>query len=255
MTGSQVAGPNVFVDCYSTDTYSDIGPHHRYATGLLFDNVYGGQIQVQNRKDMGTGHGWAGAQTLFWNCTTYKNNIRVESPIGAMNWGIGCVAPVLDGNGTGYWESRGTRVVPRSLYYKQLEDRVGSEAANKAMIPEQRAGSIWSLLAAWRGIGNLSSLTDVEKGETTPRTFSLSQNYPNPFNPATTIEFSLSRNEHAILRVFNLLGQKIATLIDDLKPAGVHTITWDASHLPSGIYVYRLQAASFADAKKMVRVN
>ena len=152
VTGSQVAGPNVFVDCYSTDTYSDIGPHHRYATGLLFDNVYGGQIQVQNREDMGTGHGWAGAQTLFWNCTTYKNNIRVESPIGAMNWGIGCVAPVLDGNGTGYWESRGTRVVPRSLYYKQLEDRVGSEAANKAMIPEQRAGSIWSLLAAWRGI-------------------------------------------------------------------------------------------------------
>jgi hypothetical protein len=150
-TGSRVAGPNVFVDCFSEQTNADIGPHHRYATGILFDNIKGGQTRVQNRKDMGSGHGWAGAQTMFWNIEAVNNDIKVESPFGAMNWGIGCIAPVK--SGSGYWDNWGKHVVPRSLYLKQLEDRLGVEAVENITTCQQRESNIWDYLEQWKGIG------------------------------------------------------------------------------------------------------
>lgn len=150
-TGSRVAGPNVFLDCFSEQTNADIGPHHRYATGILFDNIKGGQTRVQNRKDMGTGHGWAGAQTMFWNIEAVGSDIKVESPFGAMNWGIGCIAPIK--NGTGYWDNWGKHVVPRSLYLKQLEDRLGIEAVENITTSQQRESNIWNYLEQWKGIG------------------------------------------------------------------------------------------------------
>lgn len=144
VTGARVPGPNVFLDCLAENTFADVGPHHRWTTGVLFDNIYGGEIRVQNRKAMGSGHGWAGAQTLFWNCYSSIKEIKVESPPGAMNWGIGCMG--LKQNGDGYWESWGNHVSPRSLYLKQLEERLGSRAVNNVTTSEQRSGPIWNLL-------------------------------------------------------------------------------------------------------------
>lgn len=154
VTGSVVPGPNVFLDCYSTDTYADIGPHHRWATGLLFDNVYGGQIRVQNRGAMGTGHGWSGAQVMFWNNYSYKSDFKVNSAPGSKNWAIGCSGQKQDGP-TGYWESWGTYVSPRSLYLQQLKDRLGDKAVKNTIIKAQESGNIWELLAAWKGEGKL----------------------------------------------------------------------------------------------------
>jgi hypothetical protein len=128
VSGARVTGPNVFLDCVAENTFDDIGPHHRYSTGLLFDNIYGGRIRVQNRGASGTGHGWAGAQTLFWNCRSVKSDFEVESPPTARNWGIGCIGLVQVN--TGYWESWGTNVLPRSLYLQQLEERMGTQAVN-----------------------------------------------------------------------------------------------------------------------------
>jgi hypothetical protein len=136
VTGSRVAGPNVFLDCLAEQTKADIGPHHRYATGILFDNIRGGQTRVQNRRDMGSGHGWAGAQTMFWNVEAVGSDIKVESPVGAMNWGIGCIAPVK--NGAGYWDNWGKHVVPRSLYLKQLEERLGNRLLKISRLTSNR---------------------------------------------------------------------------------------------------------------------
>ncbi len=144
VTGSRVPGPNVFIDCDAENTFSDIGPHHRWATGLLFDNIRGGQIHVQNRMAMGSGHGWAGAQTIFWNCTSYKDDIKIESPPSARNFGLGCIG--IRKNGTGYWESWGTNIVPRSLYMKQLEERLGNQAVFNVTTETQRNGQIWDNL-------------------------------------------------------------------------------------------------------------
>jgi photosystem II stability/assembly factor-like uncharacterized protein len=85
-----------------------------------------------------------------------------------------------------------------------------------------------------------------------PETFSLHQNYPNPFNPSTTIEFSLSHSGYVTLKIFNLLGAEVATVVARDLAAGRYTVDWDAAGLPSGVYLYRLVAGSLVDTRKMV---
>ena len=98
-----------------------------------------------------------------------------------------------------------------------------------------------------------SPTVSVQDGEKTiPTSLKLEQNYPNPFNPATTIEFSLPQRQEVTLKVYDLLGREVATLVNANIEAGVHSVTFDASNLPSGVYIYRLQAGEFTETKKMV---
>lgn len=152
-TGSRVPGPNVFLDSYAEQTYADIGPHHRWATGLLFDNIYGGEIRVRNRGASGTGHGWAGAQTLFWNCVSQSLSFEIESPKGAKNWGIGCKSIVKEG--AGLWESYNVAVNPRSLYLTQLKERLGQTALTNTATTAQINGTIINLIKSWKGESKL----------------------------------------------------------------------------------------------------
>ena len=161
VTGSRVTGPNVWLDSLAVQSNSDDGPHHRWATGLLFDNTSGGPLNVQNRTASGTGHGWAGAQTLFWNATA--TTIICDSPIGAMNWTIGSNGTRRQSsyspNEADCWtESHGSSVLPRSLYLQQLEDRLGSAAVDAITLPAQRAGSIETYLENWEGESRLDAL-------------------------------------------------------------------------------------------------
>lgn len=89
----------------------------------------------------------------------------------------------------------------------------------------------------------------------TPVHFTLEQNYPNPFNPTTSITFSLSQKAHVELRVFNLLGAEVATLVNDNRVAGRYEMTFDASELSSGVYFYSLQAGDQAFTRKMMLVK
>lgn len=101
-----------------------------------------------------------------------------------------------------------------------------------------------------------STATGVEKiSESLPTTYSLEQNYPNPFNPSTRIRFNLSAAEHVTLKVYNLLGQEVATLINELKDAGTFEVTFDGLDLSSGTYVYSLSAGSFSSVKKMILIK
>ena len=97
------------------------------------------------------------------------------------------------------------------------------------------------------------TITDVGRGQSNvPNTFSLSQNFPNPFNPSTTIKYRVKETSKVQLKVFNILGNEVETLVSGLKPAGNYEVTWNAVNLPSGIYFYQLRAGSFTDTKKMV---
>jgi len=88
-----------------------------------------------------------------------------------------------------------------------------------------------------------------------PVSFSLNQNYPNPFNPATTISYTLSEKSFVVLKVYNVLGKEIATLVNGEKPTGTYKTNFNASNLPSGIYLYRLKAGKYSETKKMVLIK
>ena len=93
------------------------------------------------------------------------------------------------------------------------------------------------------------------KAITRPDAYSLEQNYPNPFNPVTTITFSLQKPGKTMLEVYNILGQKVKTLLNDELKAGTHIQRWDARGYASGVYFYRLQSGSFTRIKKMMLVK
>ena len=89
-------------------------------------------------------------------------------------------------------------------------------------------------------------------GPEMPTVYALDQNYPNPFNPSTEISFDLPAASHVELTVFNILGQKVETLVDGDREAGSYTVTWDASPYSSGVYFYRISAENFSATKKML---
>jgi hypothetical protein len=97
-------------------------------------------------------------------------------------------------------------------------------------------------------------LVGVEKIEI-PTEFSLSQNYPNPFNPSTTIKFGLPVASNVSLKIYNILGEQVASLVNKVMPAGYNTVTFDASKLASGMYIYRIEAGSFVQVKKMMMLK
>jgi len=132
-----VAGPNVFLDCVADTTHSDSGSHHRWATGTLYDNIRCGQLNVRNRGRSGTGHGWAGANQVFWNCRASK--IICDRLPTASNWAVGCTGEV---RGSGAIESVGRAAKPRSLYLHQLAPPLGAGAAGNVATDAQRRGPI-----------------------------------------------------------------------------------------------------------------
>jgi plastocyanin len=85
--------------------------------------------------------------------------------------------------------------------------------------------------------------------------FELMQNYPNPFNPSTSIQFVISNREFVTLKIYNILGDEVATLVNEDKEQGVYDITFNATGLSSGMYLYKLQAGSFVETKKMILIK
>jgi hypothetical protein len=130
--GSMTPGPNVYTYCTATGSTADSGPHHRWSTGTLWDNVSDdGAVNVQNRMTSGSGHGWAGAQQVLWNCTTPKIILH-DPPSDSVNWAIGCIADITnigDFDGVveplGVVESQNTPIadIP-SLYTAQLNQKM-----------------------------------------------------------------------------------------------------------------------------------
>jgi hypothetical protein len=93
---------------------------------------------------------------------------------------------------------------------------------------------------------------DIDHNPTVADRFSLAQNYPNPFNPSTTIRYTLPGTEFVTVRIFNLLGQQVETLVNQQQTAGEYTIHYDASRLSSGLYFYQLHAGNFTEVRKML---
>ncbi|MEJ2883910.1 hypothetical protein [Pedobacter sp. GR22-6] len=126
VTGAKVCGPNVFYNCVSVNAKADIGPHHRWAMGTLYDNIVtDGEINIQDRGNWGTGHGWAGVTQVLWNCTAAKASVQ-QPYVSGQNYSIGLKGNKtigrLKGRPEGSWEGNNRNgLEPGSLYIMQLK--------------------------------------------------------------------------------------------------------------------------------------
>ncbi len=227
--GSRTPGPNVFYNCSATLEHADIGPHHRWSTGILIDNVTtDGQIRVQDRADSGSGHGWSGAQIMFWNCTS-PDFVVQDPPSYHCNWAIGCVGPITNvgqwtTNPLGIVESKGTKIVAiPSLFKAQLADRLKS------------------LLTAVLNPG-------VEKADF--------QIIPNPASNSIRLIVSLAEASNIQLNLCDLTGKSIKPLIANrLNEAGTTFFSLNTSNLKSGVYLVELTSGEFHKSSKLIIKN
>ena len=174
--------------------------------------------------------------SLNWQTATELNNSRFEierkqvgspqSSVGNQEWNVIAFVPGF-----------GTTTEPKSYSFADENLSAGKYQYRLKQID-------------FDGTFEYSNAIEVEI--TTLTEFSLEQNYPNPFNPTTLITFGLQEKSIVSLKVFNLIGEEVALLLNEEKAAGVHTLTFNSESLPSGVYFYKLQAGSFTQTKKMI---
>jgi hypothetical protein len=108
-----------------------------------------------------------------------------------------------------------------------------------------RSSGVWR-----RPLSEITGIAETDK--TSPDQFLLEQNYPNPFNPVSKIKYSVPQHSQVIIKVLDILGNEIETLTNEEKSAGIYEISFNADHLPSGVYFYKMQAGQFIETKKMI---
>jgi hypothetical protein len=177
-----------------------------------------------------------------WNLNTRSTSNSLRS---AALYGKFLLALHMDGN-----------VTEASALYNQLRsehtDAPQTRLAERQLRLARSASTATSLNKHDERSGaNVLASASTEK----PKAFALEQNYPNPFNPTTTIHFAIPRNAHVTLKVYDLLGREVATLVDEVQGSGFKSIVFDASQLASGVYIYRLTAGSFSSSKKLMVVK
>jgi hypothetical protein len=169
VAGRTGTGPHVWLDSVAIQAKSDQGPHLRWSTGLLFDNIHSvgappasGELRVQNAHNSGSSHGWTGAQVMFWNS---ESPMVSDAPGGSMNWVVGGIGAKRESSKTpaepfGIWQFSTGTVKPRSLYLQQLKDRLGAAAVEAVTTGPQRNGRLTKAMLKWQGNGKLSSYQD-----------------------------------------------------------------------------------------------
>ncbi len=131
-----------------------------------------------------------------------------------------------------------------------IHDNDGSWEGNVQSSPNN-TDNAWQTTAVWSHSFITAGGTAIDDVET-PAVYSLSSNYPNPFNPSTMISYEIGQSEHVKLSVYNVLGQEVMVLVNDVQQAGAHNVQFQAGTLASGIYMYRLEAGNFTSTHKMI---
>ncbi len=160
----------------------------------------------------------------------------------------------IAGDGSPQWTPDGIVISSATDY--QAFPVVISDGAGGAIIAwrdGRNTASFWDIYVQQVNTdGNLGVVTGIAIEPNIVMDFALSQNYPNPFNPSTTIYYSIPTSESVTLKVYDVLGNEVATLVNEEKPVGTYEIIWQAANLPSGIYFYTINAGSFIETKKMI---
>ena len=227
----------VYIEAYGTsptETKSDNNGGLNYIATFTTDNAFPVELASFSATTIGS------SVKLNWQTATEVNNygfdIERNTPLN----------PLSRGEVEDKWEKigfvlgNGNSNSPKS--YSFVDDNVS-------------AGSYSYRLKQIDNDGQFEYSKVIGVSFMKPSEFSLAQNYPNPFNPTTTIQFTLPRAGNVKLTLFNLLGQKIKTLINEYKESGVHTLNFNASDLNSGLYIYKLEANGLIKTRKMTLVK
>lgn len=165
----------------------------------------------------------------------------------------------IQGNGNDFWYTRGTgifRSTDNGATWTQVHTHTAAQNDISLVLDGTGCMTGWSCGAS----GTIAKMTGVpvainDPSLNIPNTYSLAQNYPNPFNPSTSISFALPVTGNVELKVYDLLGKEVATLVNGSLTAGTHSVPFDASSLSSGVYIYKITAGEFTDSKKMVLIK
>lgn len=170
-------------------------------------------------------------------------NLNWQTKTEVNNYGFDVERRVNDGewNKIGFVEGHGNSNSPKEYRYSDKELFVGGSKFQYRLKQIDTDGSF--------------EYSDVVEVEVVPVQYELSQNYPNPFNPSTTIRFSLPQATQLKINLYNMLGEQITTIADGMFEAGYHKVTFNASSLPSGTYIYRLESSEFVQVKKMILIK
>lgn len=168
-------------------------------------------------------------------------------------WGLYAKEPITNGNVSG---KNLSLPVGSNLMFKEVNGKnyfYGKIPVGKQILVSDFPDySITGKFNNNRPIRVAAAVTDVEDNKTIPINFSLEQNYPNPFNPSTVISYQIPHDGLVTLKIYDITGAKIRTLINENKPAGKHEVKFDASGLPSGVYMYKISSGNFVQVKKML---
>jgi hypothetical protein len=170
--------------------------------------------------------------TLDWTTATELNNrgFNIERSSEKNEWRT-----------IGFIEGKGTTSEPQHYLYS---DRLSDIKSNK----------LYYRLKQIDNDGTYKYSNIVEVG-IAPSSFTLSQNYPNPFNPSTKIKYSIPQSSKVVVKVFDMLGKEVTTLVNEERQAGTYELIWNAQDMPSGVYTYSIKAGSYTAVKKMVLIK
>ena len=226
---------------------------HQKSSSKLINNIFWGnypdQISLQSLND-------ASVSSLYLNYNDIQygiDSIHIDT-LSVLNWGVGNIDsdPLFQDtlNGDFHLQNVSSCIgagidaieIAGIWYHCPLTDIEGNPRPNPV-------GSMPDIGACENLLG---SVVNVEKELANPTEFILYQNYPNPLNPSTSITYAIPQTKKVVLKVYDVLGREVATLVNEEKQPGTYEINFDASSLTSGVYFYKIQAGSFVQTKKMI---
>ncbi|MDF1613051.1 glycoside hydrolase family 3 C-terminal domain-containing protein [Stygiobacter electus] len=170
---------------------------------------------------------------IFWE-TAYGKEYIIEVSNDNLNWKK--IIEQKNGNGN-------------------IEKWIVNETARYIKLTGIKRGTLYGYSIYEFEVYNRTSSSVDNYNNELPTNFELYQNYPNPFNPSTTINFKIPKSGHVKLNVYNSIGELVTNLIDNIMPAGNHSITFDANRLPSGVYIYTISTNNIISSKKMMLIK
>ena len=257
-------GENTILQEYAGMFYNNI--ICQFGTNGQNPSVYGGTALEAFASS------WGLAQTYVDKCLNNLmwNEWTNDMSFGGNRWvgSGGSPTGIIDG-GWSEWTGNygGTGINANPLFVNNVRERYGYVIASNS--PARNAGGDLQAFIESKGL----PWTDIEgnprdsspdlgayeydgilgvENELQPLTYNLEQNYPNPFNPSTTISYSIPASSFVTLKVFDILGNEIKSLVNEEMFVGIYKVEFNAANLPSGVYFYRLQTANFIETRKMV---